>query len=182
MNTCSKCGKTFTLHHNLVRHDKFCKAGKSFNCSKCEYRTNRVDNLRRHELVCRNKKIRNHSLEQNSSNSNKTTKINNLRNEETASCSRQVQSFMHCCNTCGRVYRNISRYCNHLNTHNMSHDINNLENNSGTITLSESALNGHARVYDVTPSSTFISIDDFLNEMRSLLANLVESLQNNYSL
>ena len=187
MNTCSKCGKSFTLYHNKVRHEKFCKLDKKHECCNCHYKTSRVDNLRRHELVCKNKINKENNDRDGdvatTSNRNKILKPNKDKDANVATTSNtNRRSFMHSCGVCGRLYKNVSRFRNHLNIHNMTQENNNLENDTGTITLSESALNGHARVYDVTPSSTVLSIDDFLNSMRHLLGSLVENLQSNFHL
>jgi len=184
MVVCSKCGKSFTLYGNLQRHEKFCKLGITYKCSKCPYQTNRKDNLKRHNLVC--------NLSSNSQNMSVVNQVESQNNhisrssivEPTSrhtSTSASNNTFMQCCSHCGKNYNSVSKFRQHMNVHNTKSEMN-IHNNHGTLNLSESALNGHARVYDITPSTHTIDINSFLLSMRPILGDLVSNLLEQFQL
>ena len=180
MFTCSKCGKTFTLSTNLYRHQKFCKLNKIYKCNNCTYVTSRTDNLKRHSLSCKYRNLDIIDVEPSTSRED-VSHARKIIAKTTVTYKDPNKVFMQKCPHCSRLYRDTSRYRNHLNAH-MSQNNSTLSRNEiGSITLSESAINGHARVYDITPNAPVIDIDFFLNSMRPLLMNIISNLQNSFN-
>ncbi|KAG8259390.1 hypothetical protein J6590_014860 [Homalodisca vitripennis] len=51
-HTCGKCGKEYTLKHNLVRHVRFeCGKDPQFQCPQCPYKAKQKGTLKSHVLL-----------------------------------------------------------------------------------------------------------------------------------
>ena len=174
MVVCSKCGKKFTIVSNLTRHEKFCKLGIKHKCSNCPYETSRKDNLKRHNLICCSQE----GIGTN--NTNLSTCSSHVRDIPDSALNND-EAFRHCCSHCGKNYNSTSRFRQHNNIHDMNIEMSS-HNNYGTLTLSESAFSGRARVYDITPTIQTVDVTSFLFNMRTLLENLVNDLRTSLQL
>jgi len=48
-HSCSKCGNTFALQHNLRRHIRYAHEGVRYPCLDCSYKATTPSNLKRHQ-------------------------------------------------------------------------------------------------------------------------------------
>ena len=194
MLTCPICGKRFTTVHNRIRHQRACSNTVSYSCTLCNYTTNRTDALRRHSLTCKKRflqakgRMPSHTdCEADSPCTSAATRAPKVEPQgsnsvtlKDAESTRDKKSFKHKCSRCNKQYDQYYRYRNHLQTHNMPPT--EFSNDIGTVRLVESALNGMARVYDVTPSSSSSSgdLDNFLRDMQLPIENVISDLTDRY--
>ena len=190
MLTCRLCGKKFTTVNNRIRHQRGCSNSITYSCTSCSYSTNRTDNLRRHNLTCRKRLQTTPSPIQQPYDppcTSRTTTAPNIEpqapstdTKQSTQSNKQDKTFKHKCSHCHKQYDMYYRYQNHCRTHSMQ--TTEINNDSGTIRLVESALDGMARVYDITPSAGDIDLDRFLTDMRIPLESVISDLSDKFQI
>ena len=189
--SCTKCGKKFKRRPDMLRHERQCRnTGKKFTCELCGvYVSYRKDNLKRHKLVClkrfsecavKDSSFSNSSWVSNdvaAGDANIASSSNRIRSGNNASGSLS-NNFS--CSICSRPHGNLSHLIDHRRAHAMN--VPPLTNDFASLHLSESAIGGRIRDYDLVAHEQTSDVQRFFQMSAALVRDLIRILSPTYIL